>query len=47
MENNKIEKNYFIIKKNKSNIMPPKIMNPQKQFELEIKSEENNKKNNR
>ena len=46
MENNKIEKNYFIIKKNKSNIMPPKIINPQKQFELEIKSEENNKKNN-
>jgi hypothetical protein len=45
MENNKIEKNYFIIKKNKSNIMP-KIINPQKQFELEIKSEENNKKNN-
>ena len=45
INNNKIEKNNFIIKKDNSNIIP-KIINPQKQFELEIKSEENNKKNN-
>ena len=45
INNNKIEKNNFIIKKDNSNIIP-KIINPQKQFELEIKSQENNKKNN-